>query len=97
MTHTVTLVADVYVSKAEALEALSNLFDVPLNYSDPSSAVLDLDGGVVLSIEVPKFGEDLPLTVDLTANDAATLERAARQVIERVSQGLSWSLMITGS
>ena len=97
MTHTVTLVADVYVSKAEALEALSNLFDVPLNYSDPSNAVLDLDGGVVLSIEVPKFGEDLPLTLDLTARDVDTLEQATNQLVERVRGGLSWQLRLSHS
>ena len=91
-----TLVSDVYVSKAEALTALSTLLGVPINDGDRSNAVLDLAGGVVLSIEVPKFGEDLPLTIDLTGEDLTTLERATDDVIGQAGEGLSWSLTIVG-
>ena len=97
MTHTVTLVSDVYVSKAEALTELSTLLGVPINDGDRSNAVLDLAGGVVLSIEVPKFGEDLPLTLDLTARDVDTLEQVTNQLVERVCGGLSWQLRISRS
>ena len=96
MTHTITLVSDRYLSKTEALRALAELLGVPINDTDPSNAVLDLDGGVVLSIEVPKFGEDLPLTVDLTAHNAEALEKVTREVIERAREGLSWSMTIVG-
>ena len=96
MTHTITLVGDIYLSKTEALRALSELLGVPLNDSDPSKAVLDLDGGVVLSIEVPKFGEDLPLTIDLTANDLKELEKVTRNVIGHAKNGLSWTMTIVG-
>ena len=96
MTHTITLVGDMYLSKTEALRALSDLLGVPINDTDASNAVLDLDGGVVLSIEVPKFGEDLPLTVDLTASDVEELENVTRVVIERVRNGLSWPMTIVG-
>ena len=96
MTHTVTLVSDVYVSKAEALTELSTLLGVPINDGDRSNAVLDLAGGVVLSIEVPKFGEDLPLTIDLSGEDPTTLERVTDDVIEQAGEGLSWSLTIVG-
>jgi hypothetical protein len=96
MTHTITLVSDVYVSKTEALRVLSELFDTPIDDSDPSDAVLNLGGGVVLSIEVPKFGEDLPLAVDLTGQDDSSLEQVTREVIDRVREGLSWPLTIVG-
>ena len=96
MTHTITLVSDVYVSKTEALRALSQLFDTAINDSDPSDAVLNLESGVVLSIEVPKFGEDLPLTIDLTGQNLSSLERASSDVIDRVGEGLSWSLTVVG-
>ena len=96
MTHTITLVSDIYLSKTEALRALSELFTTPIDDSDPSDAVLNLEGGVVLSIEVPKFGEDLPLTIDLTGQDLSSLERVSSDVIDRVGGGLSWPLVVVG-
>ena len=97
MTHTITLVSDVYVSKTEALRALSKLLGIPVNDKDPSNAVLDLDDGVVLSIEVPKFGEDLPLTLDLTGVNEEVVARVGDLVIESVVAGLGWSLRIVGA
>ena len=92
MTHTVTLVSDVYVSKAEALAALSALLGVPINDGDRSNAVLDLAGGVVLSIEVPKFGEDLPLTLDLTGSIESAVSEVSNGLIQAAGQGLGWVL-----
>ena len=92
MTHTITLVSDIYLSKTEALRALSELLGVPINDSEPSNAVLDLDGGVVLSIEVPKFGEDLPLTLDLSGVNLGVLEISAEMVVKHALEGLSWVL-----
>jgi len=94
VTHTITLVTDVYVSKQEALHELSGVLGVPVNDSDPSNAVLDLDGGVVLSIEVPKFGEDLPLTIDLSGGQAADVEKSAQNLITTVGHNLSWSATV---
>ena len=92
MTHSITLVSDIYLSKTEALRALSELLGVPVNDSEPSNAVLDLDGGVVLSIEVPKFGEDLPLTIDLSSLDESALAIIAREVTDEIVSKLSWSV-----
>jgi hypothetical protein len=96
VTHTITLVTDVYLSKTEALDALSAVFEVVINTTEPSNSVLDLEGGVVLSIEVPKFGEDLPLTVDLIADDPQILEASAAHVIERTRSKLSWLVTVVG-
>ncbi len=96
MTHTITLVGDVYVSKTEALRALSVLFDIPIDDSHPSNAVLRLEGGVVLSIEVPKFGEDLPLTLDLTGNNIDAVELATTRLVDTVYAGLSWTMTRIG-
>ena len=96
MTHTITIVTDVYVSKQEALHELSGVLGDPVNDSDPSNEVLDLDGGVVLSIEVPKFGEDLPLTVDLTCDDPVALATVTDHVMARISGDLLWSVSVVG-
>jgi hypothetical protein len=93
---TTTLVSDVFLSKTEALRALSQLFEVAIDWSEPAEPVLVLEGGVVLSIEVPKFGEDLPLTVDLTGDDLDVVNRVTGQVIDLVGQGLSWSMSVVG-
>ena len=96
MTHTITLVSDVYVSKTEALRALSTLLGVPINDSDPSDAVLDLEDGVVLSIEVPKFGEDLPLTLDLTGVTEGGVARVSDRMTHAVNEELGWGLRVVG-
>jgi hypothetical protein len=96
VTHTITLVGNVFVSKTEALNALAALLQVPINTTDPSNAVLDLDDGVVLSIEVPKFGEDLPLTLDVTGSAEVAVSKASAGVIESVGQSLGWTLRIVG-
>ena len=96
MTHTITLVTDVYLSKTEALDALSEVFEVSINTTNPSNAVLNLEGGVVVSIEVPKFGEDLPLTIDLTASDPEALRTDTDHVLQRIVETLPWSVSVVG-
>ncbi len=96
MTHTITLVTDVYLSKQEALQVLSEVLSVPVDISDPSNATLALDGGVVLGIEVPKFGEDLPLTIDLTGDTPDTVGLLTADVIAHISKKLPWSVTIVG-
>jgi len=95
VTHTITLVTDVYLSKQEALQVLSEVLSTPVDTSDPANAALALDGGVVLAIEVPKFGEDLPLTIDLTGPDLRQVTQTAVALINKVNQ-LSWSATVVG-
>ena len=96
MTHTTTLVADVHVSKTEALDALSGLLGEPVDNTDPSHAVIRLNDDVVVSIEVPKFGEDLPLTIDLIGPRQAAVDVVAESVTKLAQQKLSWTLSVVG-
>ena len=96
MTHTITLVATVHVSKQEALESLSRLLGEPVDDSDPSDATITMTNGVVISIEVPKFGEDLPLTLDLSADSQDILRSVTAEVIDAVDRELHWSLKVVG-
>lgn len=89
---TVTLVTSVFLSKAEALAVLEEALQAPWNIDDPSDVTLPLDHGVVLSIEVPKFGEDLPLTLDLHHADNAVLRGVADQVTNTLETTLGWSI-----
>lgn len=97
MTHTITLVTDTYLSKTEALEALSEALGVRVDSAEASNSVLRLVNGVVLSIEVPKFGEDLPLTVDLTGDTAAEVTEVAQNLMALVVEKLAWSIGVVGS
>ena len=87
---TLTLVASVYLSKAEALDVLSAALSAPWVIDDPSEVTLSLAGGVVLSIEVPKFGEDLPLTLDCHHEDSTILSRVVDDVAATITSTLGW-------
>ena len=87
---TLTLVTSVYLSKAEALDVLSTALAAPWFIDDPSEVTLSLPEGVVLSIEVPKFGEDLPLTLDCHHEDAKILARVVDDVATTISSTLGW-------
>ena len=87
---TLTLVTSVYLSKAEALDVLSAALSAPWVIDDPSEVTLSLAGGVVLSIEVPKFGEDLPLTLDCHHQDSLILEGVAQDITATIESTLGW-------
>ena len=89
---TVTLVMSVFLSKAEALAVLEEALEAPWNIDDPSDVTLPLAQGVVLSIEVPKFGEDLPLTLDLHHTQETVLREVADQVTQTLETTLGWSI-----
>ena len=89
---TVTLVTSVFMSKADALALLEDALDAPWNIDDPGDVTLPLAGGVVLSIEVPHYGEDLPLTLDLHHDDASVLRDVADQVWATLEKALGWSI-----
>ena len=89
---TVTLVTSVFMSKADALAVLEDVLDVPWNIDDPGDVTLPLAKGVVLSIEVPHYGEDLPLTLDLHHDDESVLREVADQVLTTLENALGWSV-----
>jgi hypothetical protein len=89
---TVTLVTSVFMSKADALALLEEVLDAPWNIDDPGDVTLPLAQGVVFSIEVPKFGEDLPLTLDLHHDNASVLREVADQVWATLEKALGWSI-----
>jgi len=86
-----SLATSVFMSKAEVLGLLSDTLGVPWILDDPADVTLALPEGVVLSIEVPKFGEDLPLTLDLRHTDAEVLTRVAGDCALRLDSELGWA------
>jgi hypothetical protein len=88
---TLSLVTSVFLSKAEALALLSNTLGVQLIFDDPADATLALPESAVLSIEVPKFGEDLPVTLDIEHANREVLSRVAADFARRLEVELEWT------
>lgn len=86
-----SLVTSVFISKADALNLLSDTLGVPWILDDPADVTLGLPESVVLSIDVPKFGEDLPVTLDLEHMDPAVLVRVADAFAARLEAELGWT------
>jgi hypothetical protein len=91
---TITLVASVFLSKAEALDVLSTALEAPWVIDDPSDVTLSLPSGGVLTIEVPKFGEDLPLTLDCHHDNAEVLAALTEDIARRLRSALGWDITV---
>ena len=91
---TITLVADIFLSKAEALDVLSTALDAPWVTDDPSEVTLLLPSGAVLTIEVPKFGEDLPLTLDCHHDNAQVLVSLTEDIARTLRTTLGWDITV---
>jgi hypothetical protein len=87
-------VADIFLSKAEALDVLSTALDAPWVTDDPSDVTLLLPSGAVLTIEVPKFGEDLPLTLDCHHDSAQVLVSLTEDIARTLRTTLGWDITV---
>jgi hypothetical protein len=93
-TITQTLATSVQLSKAEALDVLSTALSAPWVTDDPSEVTLALPEGVVLSIEVAHYGEELPLTLDCHHDDAQVLQRVVSDVVASLESRLGWTVTV---
>ena len=93
-TITQTLATSVQLSKAEALDILSTALDAPWIIDDPSEVTLALASGVVLSIEVAHYGEELPLTLDLHHEDPEVLQTVVADVVATLESSLGWRVTL---
>jgi hypothetical protein len=93
-TITQTLATSVQLSKAEALDVLSTALSAPWVTDDPSEVTLALPEGVVLSIEVAHYGEELPLTLDCRHDDAQVLQTVVSDVVATLESRLGWTVTL---
>jgi hypothetical protein len=94
---TISLVTDVFVSKREALTLLSETLRLPIRDRDSADPWLALEKGISLHIEVPKFGEDLPLTLDVSGDNTSQLDEVCHTLTHTLTSALGWSLSRLGS
>lgn len=93
---TVSLVTSVFISKAEALAVLSEALGLEWFIDDPSDVTLPLRDGAWISIEVPMYGEDLPLTLDVHHVEKPTLDVVATELQESLRTTLAWDTLRLG-
>ena len=94
----ISLVTDAHVSKTEAIALLETVIGVRADTRDPANPSLFLPSGSHLTIEVPKFGEDLPLTLDLSADiPEDMLEKQAEELATELGEVVGWSCVILGN
>ena len=92
--HTISVVCEGRLAKPEALALLQSALDATREGSD-AFPTLRLPSGVSIDITVPKFGEDLPLTLDLYAGvPRETLHRVAEEIIDTIYQHTGWSCSV---
>lgn len=92
---TLSVVTDVFLSKKEALAQLEVVLNVRADRRDPTNPYLFMPSGTVLTIDVPKFGEDLPVTLDLRADiPHPVLVEQAEELAQQLGDDLGWSCMI---
>ena len=93
---TLSLVSDVFLSKREALSALSSVLRLPILEQASADPYLVIEPGVELRIEVPKYGEDLPLTLDLHGTHLDQRRDVSRSLTDTVRDTLGWLLSPIG-
>lgn len=93
---TLSLVTPVFMSKAEALAVLSEKLGLESSVDDPADVTLPLRNGAWISIEVPKFGEDLPLTLDVHHSAAKELAEIVAELQENLRTKLAWNTLVVG-
>ena len=93
---TVSLVTSVFISKAEALAVLEESLGLAWITDDPADVTLPLPGGAWISIEVPHYGEDLPLTLDVHHIEATILDQVATELQESLRTTLGWDTIRLG-
>ena len=87
---TKSLVTEKYISKAEALDVLAEALQVEWITDDPSDVFLPLEHGGLLSIDVPHYGEDLPLTIECHHPDEHTLDQVISALQQKLVDTLGW-------
>ncbi|SDR96538.1 hypothetical protein [Agrococcus carbonis] len=81
---TVSLVVDEALSKLEALSAIADACGGAVVDAGTARARVRLGDGAWAEVEVPKFGDPPPLTIDVRAADPTS----ARQHAEHLAAGL---------
>ena len=92
MTFTATIVAQVQRTKPDALWAIATALSTKVENPTGANAFIALPEGRV-EVEIPKFGESLPLTIDVVDSRSQAEARASAQnLLDRLEQSTGWQV-----
>ncbi|WP_051973376.1 hypothetical protein [Cryobacterium sp. MLB-32] len=93
MEHTATIVAQTQQTKPEALAIIAAALKIPVTGVATAHSYIRLARGGRVEVEIPKFGESLPLTIDVYSRRSAAEARASAQnVLELVATATGWQI-----
>lgn len=91
MDHVATLVADVHLTKPEALAVIAATLDATVHGARTAAPFVSLPHGGRVEVEIPKFGEAPPLAIDVyDPRGAAEARAAAHSLLERLADTAGW-------
>jgi hypothetical protein len=91
---TLSLITDAFIPRTEALALLESALGMHALGGNLAEKHFVLGDDARLSIEIPKFGEDLPLTLDFSGTNAAVLREHAMAVSASVKESLGWACQL---
>ena len=93
----ISVVTNVFVAKPEAIELLEEALDVTADRRKPAEVYLFTPHGSVLTIDVPHYGEELPVTLELEADvPRDELIRQADELGKTLHDRLGWETQVLG-
>ena len=91
MDHVATIVADVHLTKPEALAVIAATLDAEVVGAHTAHAFVALPHGGRVEVEIPKFGEAPPLAVDVhDSRGDAEARAAAQRLLELLATTAGW-------
>ncbi|MBG6213428.1 MAG: hypothetical protein LH475_01300 [Cryobacterium sp.] len=93
MTFTATIVAQVHYTKPDALWAIATALSTQVENPAGANAFIALPDQGRVEVEIPKFGESLPLTIDVVdARGQAEARASAQNILDLLEQSTGWQV-----
>ncbi|MDJ0349525.1 hypothetical protein [Cryobacterium sp. PH29-G1] len=93
MTFTATIVAQVQSTKPDALWAIATTLSTQVQNPAGANAFIALPDNGRIEVEIAKFGESLPLTIDVVDTRGQAEARASAQdVLDLLEQSAGWQV-----
>ncbi len=93
MSFTATIVAQVQSTKPDALWAIATALSTQVENASGANAFIALSDQGRVEVEIPKFGESLPLTIDVVnARSQAEARASAQNIRDLLEQSTGWQV-----
>ena len=91
MDHIASIVADVHLTKPEALAVIAATLDAPVQGARTASAFVGLPHGGWVEVDIPKFGEAPPITLDVhDSRGQAEARASAQSLLDLLAHFAGW-------